>query len=172
MSSFVLQFQEIDQTTRSVVGGKGANLGELANIAGIHVPDGFCVTVDAFQRMLDDTPLIDEYLGHLSLLKIEDRDKIAELSGEMRRVIEGIAIPQDISEAISRHLAKLGENDAYAVRSSATVEDLPTASFAGQQDTYLNIVGKEAILTHVSKCWASLYRAGSNLPPAKRFRSS
>ncbi len=82
---------------------------------------------------------------------------IGELSGEIRRLIEGIAIPEDIHEEFARHLSRLGEENAYAVRSSATAEDLPTASFAGQQDTYLNIIGKEAILKHVSKCWASLY---------------
>src|SRR5207249_301886 len=96
-------------------------------------------------------------LDQLSLLKVEDRDKISELSGEIRRVIEGIAIPQDINEEIARLLSRLDEKNAYAVRSSATAEDLPTASFAGQQDTYLNIIGKEAILKHISKCWASLF---------------
>ncbi len=88
---------------------------------------------------------------------MEDRHKISEVSSEIRRVIEGIAIPQGIQEEIARVLSELGENNAYAVRSSATAEDLPTASFAGQQDTYLNIIGKEAILKHISKCWASLF---------------
>ena len=88
---------------------------------------------------------------------MEDRNKIGELSGEIRRVIEGIAIPEDISEEINRFLSRLDEKNAYAVRSSATAEDLPTASFAGQQDTYLNIIGKESILKHISKCWASLF---------------
>src|SRR6185369_30196 len=69
----------------------------------------------------------------------------------------GAAIPEDIHEEIAHHLCKLGEENAYAVRSSATAEDLPTASFAGQQDTYLNIIGKELVLKHVSKCWASLF---------------
>ena len=72
-------------------------------------------------------------------------------------MIEKIPIPKDIAEEIARYLEKLGEKNAYAVRSSATAEDLPTASFAGQQDTYLNIIGKEAILKHISKCWASLF---------------
>src|SRR5207247_9467096 len=67
------------------------------------------------------------------------------------------AIPEDITEEITRLLSRLGEENAYAVRSSATAEDLPTASFAGQQDTYLNVIGKEAILKHISKCWASLF---------------
>src|SRR5438876_3662790 len=157
MSSYVLGFQDIDKTKLLVVGGKGANLGELSKIEGIRVPDGFCISTEAFKRIIGETPSINELLDQLSLLKVEDRDKISELSGEIRRVIEGIAIPQDIHEEITRLLTRLGEKNAYAVRSSATAEDLPTASFAGQQDTYLNIIGKEAILKHISKCWASLF---------------
>ena len=157
MSSFVLCFQDIDKTKLTVVGGKGANLGELSKIEGIHVPDGFCISTEAFKRIIGETSSINELLDQLSLLKVEDRDKIGELSGEIRRVIEGIAIPQDINEAIAHLLSRLGEKNAYAVRSSATAEDLPTASFAGQQDTYLNIIGKEAIYQHISKCWASLF---------------
>src|SRR5436190_951654 len=157
MSSYVLGFQDIDKTKLMVVGGKGANLGELSRIEGIRVPDGFCISTEAFKRIIGETPSINELLDQLSLLKVEDRDKISELSGEIRRVIEGIAIPQDIHEEITRLLTRLGEKNAYAVRSSATAEDLPTASFAGQQDTYLNIIGKEAILKHISKCWASLF---------------
>ncbi|MHB1421090.1 MAG: phosphoenolpyruvate synthase [Bacillota bacterium] len=157
MSSFVLGFQDIDKTKLMVVGGKGANLGELSKIEGIRVPDGFCISTEAFKRIIGETSSINELLDQLSLLKVEDRDKIGELSGEIRRVIEGIAIPQDINEEITRRLSRLDEKNAYAVRSSATAEDLPTASFAGQQDTYLNIIGKEAILKHISKCWASLF---------------
>lgn len=157
MSSFVFGFQEIDKTKLKIVGGKGANLGELIKIEGIHVPDGFCISTEAFKKIIGDTSSITELLDRLSLLKAEDRDKIAELSGEIRKSIEGIAIPQDIIEEITRFLARLDEKNAYAVRSSATAEDLPTASFAGQQDTYLNITGKEAILRHISKCWASLF---------------
>ena len=157
MSSFVLDFQDIDKTKLMVVGGKGANLGELSKIEGIRVPDGFCISTEAFKRIIGETSSINELLDQLSLLKVEDRDKIGELSGEIRSVIEGIAIPQDIHEEITRLLSRLDEKNAYAVRSSATAEDLPTASFAGQQDTYLNIIGKEAILKHISKCWASLF---------------
>ncbi|MCE7987883.1 MAG: phosphoenolpyruvate synthase [Caldilinea sp. CFX5] len=157
MSSYVLRLPEIDKTKRMVVGGKGANLGELARLEGIRVPEGFCVSTAAYQRIMGETPAIHQYLDQLSLLKVVERDRIGELSAEMRRIIEGIAIPQDIQEEITRHLSRLGEKNAYAVRSSATAEDLPTASFAGQQDTYLNIIGKEAILQHISKCWASLF---------------
>ena len=157
MSSYVLGFQDIDKTKIMLVGGKGANLGEISKVEGIRVPDGFCISTEAFKRIIGETPSIHELLDQLSLLKVEDRNKISELSGEIRRLIEGIAIPEDIHEELARHLSSLGEENAYAVRSSATAEDLPTASFAGQQDTYLNIIGKEAILKHVSKCWASLY---------------
>src|SRR5262245_11215410 len=157
MSSYVLGFQDIDKTKFMVVGGKGANLGELSKIEGIRVPDGFCISTEAFKRIIGETSTINELLDKLSLLKVEDRDKIGELSGEIRRVIEGIAIPDDIHEEITRPLTRPGEKNAYAVRSSATAEDLPTASFAGQQDTYLNIIGKKAILKHISKCWASLF---------------
>lgn len=157
MSSYVLGFQDIDRTKLMVVGGKGANLGELSRIEGIRVPDGFCISTEAFKRIMGETPVINELLDQLSLLKVEDRDKIGELSSEIRRVIEGIAIPEDINKEITRFLFGLGEKNAFAVRSSATAEDLPTASFAGQQDTYLNIIGKEAILKHISKCWASLF---------------
>lgn len=150
-------FQDIDKTKLKVVGGKGANLGELTKIDGIHVPDGFCISTEAFKRIIGERSSINELLDQLSLLKMEDRDKIGELSGEIRRGIEGIAIPEDINEEITRHLSRLDEKNACAVRSSATAEDLPTASFAGQQDTYLNIIGKEAILKHTARCWASLF---------------
>jgi phosphoenolpyruvate synthase/pyruvate phosphate dikinase len=157
MKSLVLSFQEIDKTKFEVVGGKGANLGELTRIEGIPVPDGFCISTEAFKRIIGETPSVNELLESLSLLQVENRDKISELSAEIRRIIEGIAIPQDIAEEIADYLTKFGEKDAFAVRSSATAEDLPTTSFAGQQDTYLNIIGKEAILKHISKCWASLF---------------
>ncbi len=157
MSSYVLGFQDIDKTKIMIVGGKGASLGELSMIEGIRIPDGFCISTEAFKRIIGETSSINEFLDQLSHLLVDDRDKISELSGEIRRVIEGIAIPQDINEEIARFLSKLGEKEAYAVRSSATAEDLPTASFAGQQDTYLNLSGKEEILKHISKCWASLF---------------
>ncbi len=157
MSAYTLGFQDIDKTKRMVVGGKGANLGELARIEGIRVPDGFCVSTEAFKKIMGEASSMNELLDQLSLLKAYERHKIAELSSEIRRVIEGVTIPEDIHSAITRHLSRLGEKYAYAVRSSATAEDLPTASFAGQQDTYLNSRGKEAILRHIRKCWASLF---------------
>src|SRR5437762_11977779 len=157
MGRYVLGFQEIDQTQVAIVGGKGAHLGELSRIEGIRVPAGFCVTTDAFRRIMAKTPSIDDRLDRLSRLNPDDRVAIRTLSATLRRTLEGIAIPDDLAAAITLALAGLGEQAAYAVRSSATAEDLPTASFAGQQDTYLNIVGPAAILQHISRCWASLF---------------
>ena len=157
MSCYVLGFQEIDQTQVVVVGGKGAYLGELSRIEGVRVPAGFCVTTDAFRRIMAGAPSIDDRLGRLSRLNPDDRESIRTLSAEIRRAIEGIPIPDDVAAAVTSAIAQLGERAAYAVRSSATAEDLPTASFAGQQDTYLNVVGPAEILQHVSRCWASLF---------------
>ena len=153
---YVLGLDEIDQTQAALAGGKGANLGELTRMAGIRVPPGFCVTTGAFRRIVAAPPL-DGRLDRLARLDPDDRQAVGALSAEIRRAIEGIAIPGDLASAITGSLTRLGERAAYAVRSSATAEDLPTASFAGQQDTYLNVVGTAEILTHVSRCWASLF---------------
>ncbi|MGC4838469.1 rifamycin-inactivating phosphotransferase [Micromonospora vinacea] len=153
----LLDLREVDETQVSLVGGKAAHLGALSRIDGIRVPDGFCVTTDAFRRVLAQTPSIDEQLDQLSRLSPDDREAIRTLSAEIRRSVEETAIPGDLADAITGALAAFGEQAAYAVRSSATAEDTPTASFAGQQDTYLNVVGPEAILRHISRCWASLF---------------
>src|SRR5438876_2965398 len=157
MGSYVLGFEEIDQTQVAIVGGKGAHLGELSRIEGIRVPAGFCVTTDAFRRIIAEAPSIRERLEQLSCLNPDDGEVIRTLSAEIRRIIEGITIPDDLAAAITLALAGLGEQAAYAVRSSATAEDSPTASFAGQQDTYLNVLGPATILQHISRCWASLF---------------
>ncbi|HUP14161.1 MAG TPA: PEP/pyruvate-binding domain-containing protein, partial [Niastella sp.] len=157
MSSYVLSFQEIDKTKLPVVGGKGANLGELAKVEGIQVPDGFCISTAAFKTIIEETPLIKELLNKLSVLNTEQWDAIREQSAAIRKAIKVTAIPPAVKEEVTQQLARYGENNAYAIRSSATAEDLPTASFAGQQDSYLNVIGKEEILKHISKCWASLF---------------
>src|SRR5260370_7701164 len=105
MSSYVLGFQDIDKKKLMVVGGKGANLGELSKIEGIRVPDGFCISTEAFKRIIGETSSMNELLDQLSLLKVEDRDKIGELSGEIPTVIEGISIPQAIHDDISPPLS-------------------------------------------------------------------
>jgi pyruvate,water dikinase len=150
-------FEEIDEAQVALVGGKGANLGALSRIDGIRVPAGFCVTTDAFRRVMAEAPSIDDRLDQLSRLEPDDREAIRAHSAEIRRILEAVAVPDDLASAITGPLARLGEQAAYAVRSSATAEDLPTASFAGQQDTYLNVVGPAAILQHVNRCWASLF---------------
>ncbi|MGW4465445.1 rifamycin-inactivating phosphotransferase [Micromonospora sp. NPDC004704] len=157
IEQYVLDLQEVDATQVAVVGGKGAHLGGLSRLEGIRVPVGFCVTTAAFRRIMAEAPSVDDLLDQLSRLTPDDRETIRTLSAEIRRTVEGTAIPVDLAAAITRALAQVGERVAYAVRSSATAEDLPTASFAGQQDTYLNIVGPVAILEHVSRCWASLF---------------
>jgi rifampicin phosphotransferase len=154
---YVLGLEEIDKTQVGLVGGKGAHLGELSRIEGVRVPPGFCVTTDAFRRIMATAPRIDDQLDRLSHLDPDDRAAIQTFSAEIRRTVERIAIPGDLAAAISRSVTRLGGQAACAVRSSATAEDLPTASFAGQQDTYLNVVGSVAILQHVSRCWASLF---------------
>jgi phosphoenolpyruvate synthase/pyruvate phosphate dikinase len=157
MGCYVLDFEEIDQTQVAVVGGKGARLGELARIEGVRVPPGFCVTTDAFQRILAEAPSIDDRLDRLDRCQPDDGEAVRALSAQIRQGLEETAIPKDLASAITRPLVRLGEQAAYAVRSSATTEDLPTASFAGMYDTYLNIVGPAAILRHVGRSWASLF---------------
>lgn len=157
MACYVINLQEIDRTQVAAVGGKGAHLGELSRVEDVHVPAGFCVTTDAFQRMLSEEPSIQDRLDSLSRLRPDDLEGIRALSADLRGSIEAIAIPDDVADAIRSALTRKGVEGAYAVRSSATAEDLPTTSFAGQQDTYLNVAGSASILRHVSRCWASLF---------------
>jgi pyruvate,water dikinase len=157
MSRFVLGFQEVDRSQIAAVGGKGAHLGELSRIDGVRVPAGFCVTTEAFRRVMAEVPAIDGQLDRLSRVDADDREAICTLSEDIRRTLEAVPVPDDVAAAIGGALARLGENFGYAVRSSATAEDLPTASFAGQHDTYLNVLGPVAVLQQVSRCWASLF---------------
>src|SRR5689334_5921558 len=155
--SYVLGLHEIDPTQVALVGGKAAQLSELARIDGVRVPPGYCVTTAAFRRILADAPAVDALLDRLAQLTTDDGAAIRAGSAEVRQALEAAAIPDGLATAIVRPLAGLGESAAYAVRSSATAEDLPTASFAGQQDTYLNVVGPAAVLRHITRCWASLF---------------
>lgn len=157
MTTHTLGFQDIDASTWPLVGGKGANLGELARIGGIRVPDGFCVTTTAFRELTHDHRELEGLLHDLSRLDATARAAIHATSARIRTVIEETPMPPAIASAIAAHLAKLGDGHAYAVRSSATAEDLPTASFAGQQDTYLNVIGVQSVLAQVRRCWASLF---------------
>jgi phosphoenolpyruvate synthase/pyruvate phosphate dikinase len=157
MNTYALSFREIDKTKVMMVGGKGANLGELAKISGMLVPDGFCITTEAYKKTIAGNPTLTVLLKELTHLKAEERSAISAIGASIRTFIESIPIPGEIEEEIVHHLAKLDEKNAYAIRSSATAEDLPMASFAGQQDTYLNVTGTKTILRHINKCWASLF---------------
>lgn len=157
MGKYVIDFQEIDRSDVLEVGGKGANLGELSKIDGMQVPRGFCISTGAYQEITGNNKVLNRLLDGLSQLKRGDLQAVSKTSAKIRTLIENISIPEDIAEEIGKYLAGFDKYEAFAVRSSATAEDLPTASFAGQQDTYLNVIGKTAILKHISKCWASLF---------------
>jgi phosphoenolpyruvate synthase/pyruvate phosphate dikinase len=132
MSYLVLSFREIDKTMLALVGGKGANLGELSRIKGILVPEGFCVSTEAYKEIIGKNAEFYSLLGQLSLLKADNRQGIGEISSKIRKVIEETIIPKGIDNEITGNLDQLGGENAYALRSSATAEDLPMASFAGQ----------------------------------------
>ena len=157
MSSLVLGFQEMEKTQLLLVGGKGLNLGELSKIQGIQVPEGFCVSTVGYPKAIEQNKTFQALLDQLTKLKVEDRDQIGEISRKIRQLIIEVEIPSDVVKAVAHYLSQFGDEHAYAVRSSATAEDLPQASFAGQHDTYLNIIGVDAIMQHISKCWASLF---------------
>ncbi|WP_026567114.1 phosphoenolpyruvate synthase [Bacillus sp. UNC41MFS5] len=157
MSSLVLGFQEMEKTELLLVGGKGLNLGELSKIQEIQVPEGFCVTTVGYQKAIEQNEAFQALLDQLTMLTVEDRDQIGEISRKIRQILMEVEIPSDVVKAVAHNLSQYGDEHAYAVRSSATAEDLPHSSFAGQHDTYLNIIGKEAIFLHIRKCWASLF---------------
>lgn len=157
MNAYTLDLHNINANRLALAGGKGANLGELTRMGDIAVPRGFCVTTTAYQAVVEQHEAFNVLLQQLTHLAADQRKKISEISSNIRHLIAQIPIPADIVASIRQQLATFGENTAFAVRSSATAEDLPTASFAGQQDSYLNITGETAILQHISLCWASLF---------------
>ena len=152
MEPYILHFKEIDKTKLLEVGGKAVNLGELSKIDGIQVPDCFCVTTEAYKRSIENNTRLGELFKNLMELKLDDRDDILEISKEIRLTIESIRMAENIESEIRKAITVFGEHQAYAIRSSATAEDLPYASFAGQQDTYLNIRGKDKIIQSIIKC--------------------
>lgn len=157
MTSDVRRLDEVGRDDRDRVGGKGANLGELSRIGGIRVPPGFCVTTAAFDHALSAAS-VDDLLDRLGSIEADDLAALASVAAEIRTAVEAVEVPAALADAIAA--AVRGEGDdlaAWAVRSSATAEDLPTASSAGQQDTFLNVIGADAIVEHVRRCWASLF---------------
>ncbi|MGH3913194.1 MAG: PEP/pyruvate-binding domain-containing protein [Pseudonocardiaceae bacterium] len=151
----ILDLGDIDARWLPVVGGKAANLGELIR-AGFAVPPGFCVTTGAYQQVTAGTEL-GGVLDSLHAPPRSDLVRVAELAGRARAAILAAPVPAAVTAAIVSAYTALGKDVAVAVRSSATAEDLPSASFAGQQDTYLNIIGIEAVVDAVRRCWASLW---------------
>lgn len=156
MNQYVLFFEEIDHSSLSAVGGKGANLGEMTQ-AGFPVPGGFCVTTDAYKDFIATSAEMDNFFAALAVIDPTKLDQLRELGERIRTHLQQLSMPAAIRDAIIHAWMKRGTEHSYAIRSSATAEDLPNASFAGQQDTYLNIKGREEILQHVRKCWASLF---------------
>src|SRR5919112_1378039 len=153
----ILPLIAIDKGALAVAGGKAANLGELVR-AGFPVPAGFCVTTAAYDLVAADAGL-EPTLATLAGTRPEDTARLAGLAGEARSHLSDAIVPDFLAQAIAEAYEGLGAGEPVpvAVRSSATAEDLPFASFAGQQDTYLNIVGVEAVLDAVHRCWASLW---------------
>jgi len=160
----VLWFNEIELDDIPQVGGKNASLGEMIReltAKGVNIPDGFAVTAHAYRYLLESAGIKDEMEHILSDLDTHDMHNLSEKGEKLRSLVYNAEIPEDLNRAILDAYRKLceeyEENTDVAVRSSATAEDLPDASFAGQQETYLNIRGEEALIEACKKCFASLF---------------
>lgn len=151
----VLDFQEIKKEDVMTAGGKGANLGEMT-AAGIAVPGGFVVTADAYKAFIKENHLEEMFRKELTEAG-KDEAKLLDAAKKFRHAISEGKLPEEVEKAVREKYAQLGEQARVAVRSSATAEDLPDASFAGQQETYLNVRGPEAVLTQIRNCYASLW---------------
>ena len=156
----VLWFEELDRTSLAQAGGKGANLGEMSK-SGFPIPPGFVVSSGAYFKHLDNSSLRDPLTKILASLDVNNSDALNEASEKIKKLIVDGKIPEDVEREIRENYKKLSERAGkqvyVAVRSSATAEDLPTASFAGQQSTYLNIFGEDDVVKAVKDCWASLF---------------
>jgi pyruvate,water dikinase len=146
----VLDLADVDASALPVVGGKAANLGELIR-AGFPVPPGACVTTEAYRRVASSVAI------DFGVLAGARGEALSRAAAAARDAVRSAPIPEGVAHAIAEAYARIGERTAVAVRSSATAEDLPHASFAGQQDTYLNVVGQDSVLDAVRRCWASLW---------------
>ncbi len=151
-----LFFESIQGSDTSIVGGKGANLGALTH-AGVQVPPGFCVTTRAYELFTAQLPDSDARFAELETLDGNNVEAARQAAERMRAALDKLPVPTEVADAVRTSWHSLGADDPLAVRSSATAEDLPGASFAGQQDTYLNIRGEAALLDAVRRCWISLF---------------
>lgn len=157
-TAYTLRFGEIGRADHGRVGGKCASLGEMTR-AGVAVPPGFAVTTDAYLAMLDATHLREEIEAQLARLDFDDVEALERAAQAIQIRFRSHHLPADVEAAIRAGYAEIGEGTPVAVRSSATAEDLPDASFAGQQDTYLWVMGSDDVIEHVRDCWASLFTA-------------
>jgi len=153
----VVKFQEVGRGDIPLVGGKGANLGEMLR-ANIPVPPGFIVTAVAYARFIEQSGLHGRIDAVLSGLDVHDSDALQRVSEQVKKLIIDTPVPADIAAQIKTYYQEMG-GAPVAVRSSATAEDLPEASFAGQQSTFLNVVGEDRVVAAVKECWASLFEA-------------
>jgi pyruvate,water dikinase len=153
----IVWFNEVTKNDIPLVGGKGANLGEMTN-AGIPVPPGFIVTADAYRAFLVEAGITEKIRHLLAPLDANDSKQLQDISAKVKETIIRARMPAQIAAAIRKSYASM-ENGLVAVRSSATAEDLPDASFAGQQATFLNVTGGNNVVEAVQKCWASLFEA-------------
>tara|TARA_B100001146_G_C16191539_1_gene439365 strand:+ start:176 stop:2797 length:2622 start_codon:yes stop_codon:yes gene_type:complete len=157
--SYTNKFSELSKASILVAGGKGANLGEMTQ-AGFAVPSGIVVNTGSYDAVVKANNLQDKVLSIASAVLGDNPETSESASEEIKKLFVNAQIPADIEEAIVSSYASLdGENTVVAVRSSATAEDLPDASFAGQQESYLHVQGKDQLLEAVKKCWASLWTA-------------
>lgn len=154
---YILDFSEIDRTSGERVGGKGANLGELYRIPEIEIPPGFCIVTDAFDDFVKTSREYKNLVHSLHLISGESQVELQKIGERLRSHLENLEMPASIQNEILQAWQISGSHHAYAVRSSATAEDLPGVSFAGQQDTFLNVQGKADLLYSIKKCWASLF---------------
>ncbi|MEA4902509.1 PEP/pyruvate-binding domain-containing protein [Desulfitobacterium sp.] len=153
---YIRLLQELKREDLSLAGGKGANLGELVS-AGMKVPQGFVLTVEGYRRCITNV--------HLPKMNVNDLPALEDVTLKIRMEIENVNLPAEVTKEVLEAYRRMG-SPKVAVRSSATTEDLPSASFAGQQETYLNIQGESAVLDTIKKCWASLWA-----PRAVQYRS-
>lgn len=154
----ILPFDQITEADFARVGGKCASLGNMT-AAGVAVPPGFAVTTDAYLAMLDATGLRVELENHLAGVDLEDFAALERAAQAIQVRFRSHALPAEVVDAIRAGYAAMGDAMPVAVRSSATAEDLPDASFAGQQDTYLWVIGADNVVDKVRDCWASLFTA-------------
>jgi rifampicin phosphotransferase len=156
MTAITLHFSAIRASDIHEAGGKGANLGEMTQ-AGFPVPPGFCITTTAFRQFMQTGGQAEEIYHRLEMLAPDDVESVRRVGQQIRTQLTDVPMPEEVERAIVTAWEELGTDTAYAVRSSATAEDLPDASFAGQQDTFLNVRGKQKLLESVRACWISLF---------------